>query len=106
MAESYCVSPIGQNGQGSASGRRTTFRVLCETLASCHLNLLQTDPDLPPTYSLTEPSTEQRDLLKVLRMGDLVDAEEIAPRIQPRAPPRVSRCIYRLRECPTISAES
>lgn len=57
-----------------------------ETLASCHLNLLQTDPDLPPTYSITEPSTEQRDLLKVLRMGDLVDAEEVAPRIQPRAP--------------------
>jgi hypothetical protein len=57
-----------------------------ETLASCHLNLLQTDPDLPPTYSMTEPNTEQRDLLKVLRMGDLVDAEEVAPRIQPRAP--------------------
>jgi hypothetical protein len=61
-----------------------------ETLASCHLNLLQTDPDMPPTYSLTEPSSEQRDLLKVLRMGDLVDAEEVTARVRPHPGSRVA----------------
>ncbi|MBN1607183.1 MAG: hypothetical protein JW940_11160 [Polyangiaceae bacterium] len=57
-----------------------------EQLSSCHLNLLRADPDLPPTYSLTEPASDQRDLIKVLRMGDLLDADEIATRIQPRTP--------------------
>jgi hypothetical protein len=57
-----------------------------EQLSSCHLNLLRADPDLPPTYSLTEPTSDQRDLIKVLRMGDLLDADEIATRIQPRTP--------------------
>jgi hypothetical protein len=56
-----------------------------EQLANCHLNLLRADPDVPPTYSLTEPTNEQRDLIKVLRMGDLLDAEQVAARIQPRA---------------------
>ena len=31
------------------------------------------------------PSNEQRDLIKVLRMGDLLDAEEVAARVHPRA---------------------
>ena len=56
-----------------------------EQLASCHLNLLRADPDVLPTYSMTEPTNEQRDLIKVLRMGDLLDAEQVAARIQPRA---------------------
>jgi hypothetical protein len=30
-------------------------------------------------------SNEQRDLIKVPRMGDLLDADEVAARIQPRA---------------------
>lgn len=55
-----------------------------EVLASCHLNLLRIEPDLPPSYILTEPSNEQRDLIKVLRMGDLLDATEIAERVHPR----------------------
>jgi hypothetical protein len=33
----------------------------------------------------TEPTDEQRDLIKVLRMGDLLDAEVIARRLRPRA---------------------
>jgi len=59
-----------------------------EMLASAHLNLLRADPDLPPTYSLTEPTSDQRDLIKVLRMSDLLDADEIAARIHPRTPAR------------------
>jgi hypothetical protein len=59
-----------------------------EQLASCHLNLLRGDPDLPPSYSVTEPTNEQRDLIKVLRMGDLLDPEEVAARIHPRTSAR------------------
>ena len=55
-----------------------------EQLASCHLNLLRADPDVPPSYSLTEPTNEQRDLIKVLRMGDLLEPTEVAARIEPR----------------------
>lgn len=55
-----------------------------ELLANCHLNLIRTDPDLAPTYCLTEPSQDQRELIKVLRMSDLLDAPELAARIHPR----------------------
>lgn len=56
-----------------------------EELSSCHLNLLRTDPDRPPAYCLTEPTNEQRDLIKVLRMGDLLDGDELATSLRPRA---------------------
>jgi len=55
-----------------------------EELSSCHLNVLRTDPDRPTTYGLTEPTNEQRDLIRVLRMGDLLDGEELATSLRPR----------------------
>lgn len=57
-----------------------------EELSSCHLNILRMDPDQPATYGLTEPTNEQRDLIRVLRMGELLDGEELATSLRPRVP--------------------
>lgn len=55
-----------------------------EELASCHLNHIQTHPDLEPAYSITQPTQEQRAILKMLRMESLVDNMIMAERLQQR----------------------
>ena len=51
----------------------------------CHLNLISSDPALPLSYVATEATQAQRAILRSLRMTDLIDTEEIASRLQPRA---------------------
>ena len=58
-----------------------------EELGTCHLNLVSSDPALPLSYVATEATQPQRAILRSLRMNDLIDTEEIASRIQPRAQP-------------------
>ncbi len=67
---------------------KTRTAVACfEELATCHLNLISSDPALPLSYVATEATQAQRAILRSLRMTDLIDTEEIASRLQPRAQP-------------------
>jgi len=56
-----------------------------EELRSCHLNVLATDPDAPPSYTVTDPTQEQAAILRSLRLQALVDDKEVAARIQARS---------------------
>jgi hypothetical protein len=60
------------------ASRLMTAAVCFDELSSCHLNLLSAGADVPPRYVLSEPTDEQRDLIKVLRMGDLLDGDAVA----------------------------
>jgi len=64
--------------------KQMTAPACFELLASGHLNRVATGPDEPPAYVATEPDVEQRDLLKRLRLLDLVEHEEMTSRITPR----------------------
>ena len=55
-----------------------------ELLASGHLDRVATGPDDPIAYFATEPNVEQRELLKRLRLLDLLDPEQMTSRIEPR----------------------
>jgi len=54
-----------------------------EELRTCHLNVLSTDPDAPPTYTVTDATQEQLAILRSLRLLALVDDKEVAATIQP-----------------------
>lgn len=60
---------------------RTTGDVL-ETLATCHLNRF--NGQRASHYLVTEPTREQRALLRELRLEHLVDDDLLAAQIQPR----------------------
>jgi hypothetical protein len=53
----------------------------------CHLNIVRSDPASDPVYVATEPTQEQRAMLRSLRMKELIDPEEVASRIEPRRTP-------------------
>lgn len=68
-------------------GQRTRGRCSAEAalrmLETCRLNQLSADDDR--VYALTRPTVEQKELLRLLGMARLADAEEVAERIRPRA---------------------
>ena len=64
--------------------RPMTAPACFEVLASGHLNMLATDPDVPTSYLITDPDKEQYSLLRSLRMGHLVEQQEVAARLHPR----------------------
>ena len=64
--------------------RPMTAPACFEVLASGHLNMLATDPDLPTSYLVTDPDSEQQALLRSLRLGHLVQQQEVAARLHPR----------------------
>jgi len=66
------------------SGLKTTAAAAFEELQSCHLNIVSSDPASESVYVATEPTQEQRAILRSLRMKDLIDTEEVASRIEPR----------------------
>lgn len=66
------------------AGQPRTAPACFEELAVGHLNLLATDPDAPPAYVLTEPTSTQRVLLAHLRMTHLADQEQLTERLHPR----------------------
>jgi hypothetical protein len=68
-----------------ASTLQTTAAACFEELQTCHLNILRSYPGLEPVYVATEPTQEQRAILRSLRMKELIDTEEIASHIHPRA---------------------
>jgi len=55
-----------------------------ELLAGCHLNAVRSSPDVLPYHQLTEPTQDQRAILRVLRLNDLIDPEVVQVRIHPR----------------------
>lgn len=55
-----------------------------ELLRGCHLNLLRTTPDAPTQYRLTEPTQEQRAILRSLRLGELIEEEAVQAGLIPR----------------------
>jgi len=68
--------------------RLQTTAVACfEELQTCHLNILSSYPGSEPVYVATEPTQEQRAILRSLRMLELIDPEEVAGHIQPRRIP-------------------
>lgn len=67
------------------TGRAMTATACFEELAGGHLNMVATAPDEPTAYIPTEPTAEQRDLLKCLRFDYLVDHDKMAALIEPRA---------------------
>ena len=59
-----------------------TAIVCFEELRGCHLNLVHADPAFAPAYVATEPTQEQKAILRSLRMNDLIRPEELSERIQ------------------------
>ena len=55
-----------------------------EELQTCHLNIISSYSGTAPVYVATEPTQEQRAILRSLRMKELIDTEELASRIHPR----------------------
>jgi transposase len=66
------------------AGKAMTAPAIFEDLAGGHLNMVATGPDESVAYVPTEPSTEQRELLALLRLEDLADQDHLAARIEPR----------------------
>ena len=66
------------------AGKAMTATAVFEELAAGHLNMVATGPDDAVAYVATEPSVEQRDMLARLRIGHLVDQDQMASRIEPR----------------------
>lgn len=67
-----------------AAGRTMTASSCLETLATCHLNRYESNSALSRLYEVTRPTAEQRDILKALGMGRLVDDAEVTERLEPR----------------------
>jgi hypothetical protein len=55
-----------------------------EELRGCHLNLLRAFPDAPTQYRLTEPTQEQRAILRSLRLVEVIDQEALQAQLTPR----------------------
>ena len=55
-----------------------------EELAGGHLNMIASNPDEPTAYIATEPTAEQRAILRALRLEHLLDEDKVAARIEPR----------------------
>lgn len=53
-----------------------------EELRGCHLNLITSGQAIEPTYAATEPTQNQRAILSGLRMGALIEPENIMERIK------------------------
>ena len=66
------------------AGKPMTAPACFEELATGHLNVLATDPDSTPAYIITEPTSAHRLLLERLRMGHLIDQEQVTERLHPR----------------------
>jgi hypothetical protein len=65
---------------------RMTAPACFELLRACHLNMIQSAPEVGPSYQLTEPTAEMKGVVTSLRMLDLLDPEQIQTRVTPRAP--------------------
>ena len=76
---------LKKSGLKSRSRMPKTAAACFEELRTCHLNILGAHPALASVYAATEPTQEQRAILRSLRMKSLVEAEEIASCIKPRA---------------------
>lgn len=66
------------------SGLKATAAAAFEELQTCHLNVVSAYPAAEPVYIATEPTQEQRAILRSLRMKELIDPEEVASHIHPR----------------------
>lgn len=58
-----------------------------EELCSCHLNMMATEADKSVAYVATELTTQQREILRRLRLGHLVELGHLASCIKPREVP-------------------
>lgn len=67
-----------------AAGRPMTASACLGALATCHLNRYESSSTLSRLYEVTRPTAEQRDILKALGMGRLVEDAEVAERLEPR----------------------
>jgi len=66
------------------AGTPMTAPACFEALATGHLNMLVTDPDVVPTYLITEATSTQRVLLERLCMGHIIDQEQVTERLHAR----------------------
>jgi hypothetical protein len=62
-----------------------TPQAALEMLQTCHLNrLAPTSTDDLSVYTLTQPTSDQTAILRLLRMQSLADQQQVADRIVPR----------------------
>ena len=61
-----------------------TVEAALEALEGCRLNRLAAGPDGAAAYALTELTPEQSAILRLLRLQELGDQEQVAARIMPR----------------------
>jgi len=69
--------------QHKLKGKYTAEAAL-EVLEGCHLNQIAAGADGTAAYTLTEPTPEQAAILRLLRLAQLGDQEQLADRITPR----------------------
>jgi len=74
----------GLEDQLTNAGLKQTAALTIDQLATCHLNLMKPDRGGPYFYSVTEPTREQRHLLKALGLSHLTDDGVVASAITPR----------------------
>lgn len=60
-----------------------------ELLASCHLNMYGGHAS-PPAYALTHADSDQKSILRALRLQQLTDDKELADRLTPRRPTQLA----------------
>ncbi|MDQ7815384.1 MAG: hypothetical protein RDU25_06330 [Patescibacteria group bacterium] len=63
---------------------KCTAEAALEVLEGCHLNQIAAGADGMKAYTLTEPTPEQAAILRLLRLQQLGDQEQVADRITPR----------------------
>ena len=70
--------------QLATAGFKQTTALTIEQLATCHLNLMKPGTGGPYFYSVTDPTREQRRVLKALELPHLTDDNAVARVLNPR----------------------
>jgi transposase len=68
----------------AAAGRAMSATTCLELLKSCQLNQYESSGEISAVYQLTQPTAEQKDILKALGLSHLVDNGEVSRRLVPR----------------------